>query len=99
MAFALGIVGTVLAYSWIIAPRVAPSFAVVPAAIVLGLTAWHAVRSGEWGFAPRALWPGLRVSALLTIPACAVIVGAGAALGTWHARRDPLVTLLSLVVW
>lgn len=99
MSFAVGIVVTVLTYSWVVAPRVPRAFAVVPAAIVLALTAWHAVRTEEWGIAPRALAPGLRAAALLTLPACAALLGAGAALGTLHDRRDLLATFVSLVVW
>jgi membrane protease YdiL (CAAX protease family) len=89
----------VLVYAWLIEPNVSRSAVLIPAAIVVILTARHDLRHGEWGFAwpalPAALWRALAV----TFAAVLLIVGAGAAVGTLHDRRDFLGSLAPLVLW
>ena len=89
----------VLSYVWIIEPRVPRSAVLVPAAVLVILTAWHDLRHGEWGFSGRALLPGLWRALTVTCAAVLLIVGAGAAIGTLHDRRDFLGSLAPLVLW
>lgn len=99
MPFTIGILGTILSYTWFLEPRIPREFVVVPGVIVLALTLWHARRTGEWGFKRAAFWPGLRAVMLFTVPAVVAILAAGAARGTLHDRRDLLGTLAGLIVW
>jgi len=97
--FTLAIVACVLAYVWLIEPNVARSAVLVPAAVIVVLTAWHDLRHREWGFSWRALAPGLWGALAVTFVALLLIVGAGAAIGTLHDRRDFLGSLAPLVLW
>ena len=99
MPFTAAIIACVLSYVWIIEPRVSRSAVLVPAAVLVILTAWHDLRHGEWGFSGRALWPGLWRALIVTCVAVLLIVGAGAAIGTLHDRRDFLGNLAPLVLW
>jgi membrane protease YdiL (CAAX protease family) len=99
MWFSAAILATLLSYTWLLEPRLPRAFVAVPAAIVLGLGLWHALRTGEWGLAPAALLPGLRPTALFTIPAVLALLAAGVAMGTLHPRRESLVGIALLVAW
>jgi len=99
MWFSAGMLGTILAYTWLLEPRLPRAFVALPGAIVLALGAWHALRTGEWGLAPKALLSGLRATALVTIPALAGLLAAGAARGTLHDRRASLGGFAALVLW
>jgi membrane protease YdiL (CAAX protease family) len=99
MPFTIAMLCVVLVYTWIVEPRVPRGLVGVPAAIVVGLAVWHAIRSGEWGAAPHALGGGARASALFTAAGVMLLLGIGAALGTLHDRRDFLGNLAVLVVW
>ena len=88
MSFSLAILAIVLTYTWVIDP-IAPDWVTpIPVALVLGLTIWHAVRSGDWGVEPRECLPALWRSAALTSTAALGLYLAGSGLGTWHTRRD-----------
>jgi membrane protease YdiL (CAAX protease family) len=97
--FTLAIVASVLAYVWLIEPNVARSAVLVPAAVIVVLTAWHDLRHRAWGFSWRALAPGMWRALAVTFVAVLLIVAAGAAIGTLHDRRDFLGSLAPLVVW
>jgi membrane protease YdiL (CAAX protease family) len=99
MPFTIAILATVLAYTWLLEPRLSREFVMVPGAIVLGLGCWHALRTGEWGLSRAAFWRGLRAAAIFTLPIVAAILAAGAARGTLHDRADLLGTLGGLIVW
>jgi membrane protease YdiL (CAAX protease family) len=99
MWFTTGILAAILSYTWILKPRLPGTFVIVPGVIVLVLGFLHARRTKEWGFAARALWPGLRGAALFTTPIVLAIVLAGAARGTLHDPGDLLTTLAGLLVW
>jgi membrane protease YdiL (CAAX protease family) len=99
MWFSAGMLGTILAYTWLLEPRLPRAFVALPGAIVLALGGWHALRTGEWGLAPKALLSGLRATALVTIPALAGLLAAGAARGTLHDRRASLGGFAALVLW
>jgi membrane protease YdiL (CAAX protease family) len=93
------VLAIILSYSWYVDPRTPRGFAAAPIALVAVLTLWRAARTREWGFDRRALLPGLRAAALVTVPAVIAILLAGAALGTLHDRRDFLGTFGGLFVW
>jgi membrane protease YdiL (CAAX protease family) len=99
MWLTLSVLGIILSYTWYGAPRAPRGATAVPIALVSALTLWRAARTGDWGLDWRALLPGLRAAALVTVPAVLVILLAGAALGTLHDRRDFLGTFGGLFVW
>jgi len=99
MPFTTAIMACVLAYVWIIEPTVSRNAVIVPADVVVVLTGWHDLRHGEWGFTRSAFLPGVWRALAVTFLAVLLIVGAGAAIGTLHDRRDFLGSLAPLVVW
>ena len=99
MPFTVGIMACVLVYVWLIEPYVPRSAVLIPAAVVVILTASHNFRHGDWGFSWPALAPGLWRAVVVTFAALLVIIGAGAAVGTLHDRRDFLGSLAPLVLW
>ena len=99
MRFTVAILGSVLAYVWLIEGNAPRSYVYVPGTLVIALTVWHNLRHGEWGFSWRALVPGLRLSLGTTLPLALLILGLGAAIGTLHDRRDFLGHLAGLFVW
>lgn len=99
MPYSIAIVGIVLAWTWVLAPRVAGSYVVAAGAAVIGLTVLHDWRRREWGLAPGATAGASRGALVVTVVAVLAIVGAGAALGTLHDRRDFLGSLGPLVIW
>lgn len=99
MPFTAAIVGSVLAYVWLLEGHVPRSVVYVPSTLVVALTVWHNVRHREWGFSWRALGPGLRLALAVTFPLALLILGVGAAMGTLHDRRDFLGHLAGLFVW
>jgi membrane protease YdiL (CAAX protease family) len=99
MWFTLAVLGTIVAYTWLIEPRVARTFVVVPAGIVLALGVWHAWRVGEWGMQARAFWPGLRAATFFTAPLVVAVLLAGALRGTLHDHGASLANAGALVLW
>jgi membrane protease YdiL (CAAX protease family) len=97
--FTTAIVATVLAYTWFVEGKVSRDFVLVPSMLIVALTVWHDRLHGEWGFSWRALGPGLWRALAITLALGLVFLGAGAALGTLHDRRDFLGSLAPLVVW
>ena len=93
------IVSAVLLQAWFLEERYPREVVLVPAGLVIALTIVHDWRHGEWGFARRALWPGLVRALAVTFVLCLVILGAGAFLGTLHDRRDFLGSLAPLIPW
>ncbi len=99
MWFTTAILTVILAYIWYVDPHAPRGFTAVPIALVTVLAVWHARRERAWGFDWRALLPGLRAAALVTVPAVVLILLAGAATGTLHDRRDFLGSFGGLFVW
>src|SRR5262245_41059882 len=99
MRFTSAILTVVLSYIWLVEPRVPSSYLAIPASLLILLTLWHSARTGEWGLAVQPMLPGFAAAAALTLPAVAVLLGAGAALGTLHDRRDFLGNLSWLILW
>jgi len=97
--FTLATIASVLVFVWVLEPRTPRSAVLAPAAALVILTTWHDVRYRDWGFSWRALGPGLWRSLAVTFVAVLLILGAGAALGTLHDRRDFLGNLAPLVIW
>lgn len=91
--------GAILAYTWLLEPRLPRTFVALPASIVLGICVWRAVKSGDWGLRPAAFWPALRATLFVTLPALAALLGVGAARGTLHDRHATPGTLAALIVW
>src|ERR687888_2527295 len=99
MPFAAAILACILVYVWLVEPVVGRTAVLFPAAVVVVLTVWHDLRHREWGFSWSALAPGLWRALVVTLAAVVLILGAGAAVGTLHDRRDFLGSLAPLVVW
>jgi hypothetical protein len=99
MTFSLAILAAVLVYTWVIDP-IAPRWAAaVPTLVVLGLSAWRALRSGEWGVRRSAFLPALRWTAAATAAATLAIYLAGSFLDTWHDRQNGWSRLAVLIPW
>ena len=99
MWFSIAMVATILCYTLLLEPRLPRAMVAVPGAIVVALGLWHALRTGEWGLAPAALLPGLRATALFTVPAALALLAAGAAMRTLHDRRESPADIALLVAW
>jgi len=99
MRFTFAILAVIISYTWLFQPRWPSSFVAVPVVSVLILGVWKAALTGEWGVKVRALLPGFRATAIFTAAIVALIVAAGAAVGTLHERPDFLANLLVLIVW
>jgi membrane protease YdiL (CAAX protease family) len=93
------ILAVIFGYIWFFEPTARGPVRQVPILLVLGLSLWRAARTGEWGLRRAAFGPALRKAAAVTLPAVALILAAGAALGTLHDRRDFLGNLTALVIW
>ena len=99
MTFSLAILAVVLVYTWAIEP-IAPRWAAaVPTLVVIGLSIWRALRSGEWGVNRSALLPALVWAAATTAAATLAMYLAGSLLDTWHDRRDGWSRLAVLIPW
>jgi membrane protease YdiL (CAAX protease family) len=99
MPLTIAILTAVLSYTWLIEPRLGQDLVALPVAVVAAIGVVTAVRSGEWGFAPGALIPGLRAATLFTIPLVALFLAAGAALGTLHHQGNIGAAFAGLVLW
>lgn len=100
MRFTLAILTVILLHTWYLDPLLPRTHAgPLPIVIVAALGVWHSARTGEWGLAGRAFRPGLRATAVITLPAIALIFLAGAWRGSIHDRRDFVGNLAWLVVW
>jgi membrane protease YdiL (CAAX protease family) len=95
----IAIVGAVLVQIWYLEERYPREIVFLPAAIIIALTIRYDRLHREWGFAGRALWPGLIRALAVTFVLCAMILVAGALLGTLHDRRDFLGHLAPLIPW
>lgn len=99
LKYSLVMLAVIAGYTWVLV-RVTPRwFANVVTAVVVALSVWRALRTGEWGLRGSALLPALRDTVLFTIAAAAVMYLAGSALGTVHGRENPGRYLGYLVLW
>jgi membrane protease YdiL (CAAX protease family) len=97
--FSAAILTAILAFTWLLEPALPDTAVLIPAVLVAALTVWNDARRAEWGLSARAFAPGLLWSLTITTVLAAAILGAGAAVGTLHDRRDFLGNLAPLVVW
>jgi membrane protease YdiL (CAAX protease family) len=86
LSFALAIVVLIAGYTWVLAPRTPRVVEHFVTFAVLGLCAWRAARTGEWGLRRSELWPALRAAVWVTAAAVALIYAAGWAAGTLQQR-------------
>ena len=95
----IAIVAAVLVQAWFLADRWPREVVLLPAGLIIFLTARHDLKHREWGFAPRALVPGLVRALPVTVLLGGLLLAVGAFLGTLHDRRDFLGSLAPLVLW
>ena len=99
MPYTIAIVASVLVYVWFLEGTLPRDFVFVPGVLVVALTVLHDFRHGQWGFSWSALGPGLARALVVTVLLGLIVLGAGAALGTLHDRRDFLGNLGPLILW
>lgn len=99
MPYTIAIVASVLVYVWFVEGTLPRDLVFVPGVLVVGLTVLHNLRHGKWGFSWPALGPGLWRAMAVTGVLGLIVLGAGAALGTLHDRRDFLGNLGPLILW
>ena len=99
MLHTIAIVSAVLIHAWFLADEWPREVVLLPAGVIIFLTIRYDLKHREWGFAPRALLPGLVRALPVTLLLCAVILAIGAALGTLHDRRDFLGSFAPLILW
>ena len=95
----IAIVAAVLVHAWFLADRWPREAVLLPAGLIVFLTIRHDLKHREWGFAARALMPGLGRALPVTLLLGVLILGIGAAIGTLHDRRDFLGSLWPLIIW
>jgi membrane protease YdiL (CAAX protease family) len=86
-------------YTWVLAPLTPRWFAQLVTAIVLGLSVWRAVLTGEWGLRGSAFLPALRDAAAFTLLVALVTYLAGSHLVPLPQRPHPWRDLAFLVPW
>ena len=99
MPFTFAILSTVMAWTWYFEPRAPAEAVLIVVAVVVALAIGHDAKRGRWGFDWRAFVPALTRALGVTLPAVAIFIVAGAALGTLHDRRDFLGSFAALVCW
>ena len=99
LRFTLPIVAIIFLYTWVLAPRTPRSVSPLVTFLVLALSIWRAVRTGEWGLRRSALWPALRGAAAFTLPAVLVLCVVGSTLGAVPRRANPWGDLAFLLPW
>ena len=95
----IAIVLAVLVHAWFLADQWSRENRLLPAGLIIFLTARHDLKHREWGFAPRALVPGLVRALAVTLLLGAVLLAVGAGLDTLHDRHDFLGSFAPLIVW
>ena len=99
LRFTLPIVAIIFLYTWVLAPRTPRSVSPLVTFLVLALSIWRAVRTGEWGLRRSALWPALRGAAAFTLPTVLVLCVVGSTLGAVPRRANPWGDLAFLLPW
>ena len=99
MPFTVAILAVVFAWTWCLEPLAPPEAVVIIAIAVVALATAHDARHSRWGFDWRAFRPATVRVLIVTVPAVALIIGAGAAIGTLHDRRDFLGSFAALTCW
>jgi membrane protease YdiL (CAAX protease family) len=99
LQYSLVLLAVIAGYTWVLVRFTPRWFANVVTAAVLAVSAWRAVRTGEWGLRGAALLPALRDAALFTVAAATAVYLAGSALGTVHGRENPGRYFAFLLPW
>ena len=99
MRFSVALILVVFVYVWVIEPLTPRWFQHVPTVLVLGISIWRAMRTGEWGLDASAFLPALRAAVIVTACAAAVMYPIGVMLGTLQHRSNPLGDLVFLLFW
>jgi membrane protease YdiL (CAAX protease family) len=99
MPFTLAILAVLFSWTWFLEQRAPADAVAIVGFLVIALTVWHDARRRTWGLDWPAVWPALWRVLIVTLPAVALILAAGATLGTLHDRRDFLGSLVPLAVW
>jgi CAAX prenyl protease-like protein len=86
LKFTLAIVALIAGYTWVLAPRTPRVTEHFVTAAVLGLCAWRAARTGEWGLRRSHFLPAVWAALWVTAVAGALIHAAGMAAGTLQPR-------------
>jgi membrane protease YdiL (CAAX protease family) len=100
--YTLVVVGLILGYMWIVVPFFgsAAEMSTLLILSLLGLCAYGNFRLGGcWGFRRCDLAPGLRWALWLTVPAVALVLAAGLALGTVQMKDRLALRFALLLVW
>src|SRR5262245_31924502 len=97
MPLTLAILGTILLHTWLLEPRDVP--VVVPATVVVVLTAWSALRSRTSGLSIKELLPATLATVLFTLPAVLVVLAVGFGIGTFHHPARLVENFAALVPW
>jgi membrane protease YdiL (CAAX protease family) len=99
MIFSAGIVATVLAYTWWLAPVTPRSTAAAAGAVVLALALTRAWRAREWGLARSGFGAAVWQNLLFTAVAGGTLAAAGWQRGTWHLRAMSGADVAILLLW
>lgn len=99
MPFSLTIAAIILSYTWVFAPSARGAATAIPVVLVLGLTVWHDLRTGDWGLRRRAFLPALLHAAWTTTIGVVILLAVGDWLGTLHPRRGVGRDLAGLFFW
>lgn len=97
--FSLAILAVILSYIWLFEPLARGVWRDVPVVLVVVLALVKVSRTGDWGFRRDALAAGLLNAAWTTAIGVAILLAAGEALGTLHARRAVGRSLALLMLW
>jgi membrane protease YdiL (CAAX protease family) len=99
--YTLTLVAVILGYSWVIDPLAGGRgpWQVLPVVAGIAVCVAHNLKSGDWGFARRALVPAFLWSVALTTPIVAALWFIGHAMGPAPVRRAPVLDFLYVTLW
>jgi membrane protease YdiL (CAAX protease family) len=99
LRFTIPIVAIIAGYTWVLDPLTPRWVGQVVTLSALGLSAWRAVLTGDWGVHRSGFLPALVRAAAFTLPTILVLCIVGSALGGGHRRENPWGDLAFLVLW
>ena len=99
MTFTVAILATVLAYTWLLAPVMPRSTAIVAGAIVVALAVVRAARAREWGVPPSHFARSLLLTSIFTGAAAAVLAAVGSSRHRWHTPSLTATDAALLLLW
>ena len=101
MPHTLAIIAIVFAYMWVADPlvNIRGPWVALPVVLILAVCIRHDLKTRDWGFSRRAVWPALTWSIALTVPLGAALWFIGHAQGPPPSRPAPLLDFLYVIVW